>query len=261
MTTFTRTWNAAYEASPADTDVVSQGALRIRNLKEDVQERGEVDHSWAGDVDDAKHKQITFVDPLGADPGDVADEGMLYTKNVSAKAELFWKDEDGNVAQLTDAGVLKETVITGEIRLWTTASAPTNWLICDGAAVSRTTYAALFAVISTTFGVGDGSTTFNLPDFEGRSPIGVGTSDAARASAWTLAEKPTTGAGGEESHVQTEAELVGHTHTGSVVNFNDVTGDPGPGFVTQSGNTGSTGGGDPFNITQPVLGINFIIRI
>lgn len=47
-------------------------------------------------------------------------------------------------------------------------SAPTGWLLCDGTAVSRTTYAALFAVISTVYGVGDGSTTFNLPDGRGR---------------------------------------------------------------------------------------------
>lgn len=47
-------------------------------------------------------------------------------------------------------------------------SAPAGWLMCDGAAISRTTYADLFAVISTAYGIGDGSTTFNLPDFRGR---------------------------------------------------------------------------------------------
>lgn len=61
---------------------------------------------------------------------------------------------------------------TGAGALWFTNSAPTGWLICDGAAVSRTTYAALFALIGTTYGVGDGSTTFNLPNLKGRLPIG-----------------------------------------------------------------------------------------
>lgn len=55
------------------------------------------------------------------------------------------------------------------------SSIPTGWLECDGSAVSRTTYAALFTAISTTWGSGDGSTTFNVPDMRGRVPIGAGT--------------------------------------------------------------------------------------
>ena len=56
---------------------------------------------------------------------------------------------------------------TGSIIMYGAATAPTGWLECDGSAVSRTTYADLFAVIGTTFGEGDGSTTFNLPDLRG----------------------------------------------------------------------------------------------
>lgn len=63
----------------------------------------------------------------------------------------------------------------GMIFQYAGSSIPTGWLTCDGSAVSRTTYAALFAAISTTWGVGDGSTTFNLPDMRGRSAIGDGT--------------------------------------------------------------------------------------
>ena len=63
----------------------------------------------------------------------------------------------------------------GLIGVWPTASIPSYWLTCNGQAVSRTTYSLLYAVISTTYGTGDGSTTFNLPDFVNRSPIGVGT--------------------------------------------------------------------------------------
>ncbi len=61
------------------------------------------------------------------------------------------------------------------------SSIPEGWLECNGAAVSRTTYAALFAVISTTWGAGDGSTTFNIPDMRGRSPIGVGRGTATES--------------------------------------------------------------------------------
>jgi microcystin-dependent protein len=65
------------------------------------------------------------------------------------------------------------SAITGEGKLWFTGTAPSGWLLCNGAAVSRTTYASLFAVIGTTFGTGDDSTTFNVPDFRGRVPAGV----------------------------------------------------------------------------------------
>lgn len=61
------------------------------------------------------------------------------------------------------------------------SSIPTGWLECDGSAVSRTTYAALFSAISTTWGVGDGVSTFNLPNMSGRVPIGSGTGTATES--------------------------------------------------------------------------------
>ena len=64
--------------------------------------------------------------------------------------------------------------LTGEIKMYGGASAPAGWLLCDGSAVSRTTYASLFAVLGTSYGAGDGSTTFNLPDGRGRVPVGAG---------------------------------------------------------------------------------------
>ena len=63
-------------------------------------------------------------------------------------------------------------VPVGMIMSWTKATTPTGFLICDGSAVSRADYAALFDAIGTTHGVGDGSTTFNLPDLQGRLPVG-----------------------------------------------------------------------------------------
>lgn len=67
------------------------------------------------------------------------------------------------------------TTLPGKIEAYAGTTAPTGYLICDGTAVSRTVYAALFVVTSTTYGVGDGSTTFNIPDLRGRVPVGVGT--------------------------------------------------------------------------------------
>lgn len=94
----------------------------------------------------------------------------------------------------------------GTITMYAAATAPNvNWLICDGSAVSRTTYATLFVVVSTTWGVGNGTTTFNIPDLRGRAPIGVGT--GASLTARALATNY-----GEENHVLTTAELASHTH-------------------------------------------------
>lgn len=60
----------------------------------------------------------------------------------------------------------------GSIVAYAGSSAPTGWVLCDGTAISRTTYATLFAAISTNFGVGDGSSTFNVPDLRGRVIVG-----------------------------------------------------------------------------------------
>lgn len=70
----------------------------------------------------------------------------------------------------------------GVINPYAGSAAPSGWLMCDGSAVSRTTYAALFAAIGTAFGAGDGTTTFNLPDTRARGLIGVGTGKALGAS-------------------------------------------------------------------------------
>lgn len=85
------------------------------------------------------------------------------------------------------------------------ATVPSGWLACDGAAVSRTVYARLFAAVGTTWGAGDGTTTFNVPDFRGRVPVGVGTGSGLTAR--TLAAS-----GGAETVQLTEAEMPSHTH-------------------------------------------------
>jgi len=78
---------------------------------------------------------------------------------------------------LSAAGALGD-VLTGAIFDYAGAVAPDGYLLCDGAAISRATFAALFTVIGVTFGVGDGSTTFNLPDLRGRTTVGLGSNVA-----------------------------------------------------------------------------------
>ena len=164
MTTFTRTWNSAYEASPPDSQNASQGATRIRETKIDVRERLAVDHSMAGDANDGAHNKVTLIEQ-SADPTAAANTGFLYTRDDgNGNTELFYRDNSGNISQLTDKGGLG---YVGEVRSFAFTSVPTGWLECDGSTISRTTYADLFAVIGETFGAGDGSTTFQIPDLRG----------------------------------------------------------------------------------------------
>ncbi len=89
--------------------------------------------------------------------------------------------------------------------------APDGWLMCYGQAVSRTVYAALFAVIGTAFGAGDGSTTFNLPDMRGRFPLGKDNMGGTSANRVTATQADNLGQGsGVESHSHTINE---HTHS------------------------------------------------
>jgi microcystin-dependent protein len=81
-----------------------------------------------------------------------------------------------NAAQArTNLGLSTLLIPSGTIAMWPTATPPTDWLICNGAAVSRTTYSTLFVLFGTTFGAGNGSTTFNVPDYRNKMPYGSGT--------------------------------------------------------------------------------------
>lgn len=87
----------------------------------------------------------------------------------SQKAIKTYVDAGGSAANL------QRLLPTGTILPYAASVAPSYFLLCDGSAVSRTTYAALFAVIGTSYGIGDGSSTFNLPDARGRAIVGAGT--------------------------------------------------------------------------------------
>jgi microcystin-dependent protein len=171
-----------------------------------------------------------------------------------------------NTTQLaTTAFVLSNANPTGSLIMWTTGTAPTGWLLCAGAAVSRSTYAALFAVIGTTFGVGDGTTTFNVPNYTNRVPYGAtlastgGSADAVIVS---------------HTHTATVTDP-GHAHTTARKNSTSTTDEA---FLTRGGgsvvtdyttNTNTTGitvansttGVSATNANlPPYLGINFIIK-
>lgn len=151
----------------------------------------------------------------------------------------------------TPAGLVK----TGTIAPWTTASAPNEWLLCDGSAVSRTTYAALFAVIGTTYGAGDGSTTFNVPDLRRRTIHGY---KAADSDFGTLGN-----AAGNASHTIAQAELpaVGVTFDssnsagGGTTRITRTDGASNGTFTTNA-----LGSGTAINTLTPYITLNWVIK-
>ena len=102
----------------------------------------------------------------------------------------------------------------GAIAPYSGSTAPTGWLLCDGSAVSRTSYADLFSAIFTTYGSGDGSTTFNVPDLRGRFPLGKDNMGGTSANRVAAAQADVLGgSGGEEMHTLTVPEIPPHSHT------------------------------------------------
>lgn len=146
---------------------------------------------------------------------------------------------------------------------YASSSVPTGWLACDGSAVSRTTFAALFSAIGVVWGAGNGTTTFNVPDLRGRTSIGSGTGSGL--SARTIA---TTG--GEETHQLTTGELASHTHqnfaTGDILAARNTAGSnatfPSGGLLAVSlpQNSGSAGSNTAHNNMQPFAVLNKIIK-
>lgn len=158
----------------------------------------------------------------------------------------------------------------GAVLPYASGNAPTGWLNCQGQVLYRGDYPNLFAVIGTTYGAGDGSTTFKLPDLSGRAIVGQG-------SGAGLTPRSMGATGGAETHTLSTGEIPSHSHTSNAVGGT-------LGLITANGNNtasggldssavepnlyaapaaltiNSVGGGGAHNNMQPFAVLNYIIK-
>lgn len=157
------------------------------------------------DVREVKFEDITIPAP-----------GIAHENAVQAAGgNLYYINGAGTAVQITDGNQLATALSSpalppGATIPYAGTSAPAGWLLCDGSAVSRATYATLFGVVGTTWGVGDGSTTFNVPNMNGRVAVGTGTYTDPTSGVIT---RSLAQIGGEEAHVLITNEIPSHNHT------------------------------------------------
>lgn len=199
----------------------------------------------------------------GDDTPAAQDQNKLWLKqNTSTCVPEGWHWYNGSNTAWEDVPV-PETALpssltpVGTIIMYGASAAPTNWLICNGDPKSRTTYATLFGIIGTTYGDGDGSSTFNLPDLRSRMPVGIGDGGA------DLTDRSLGDTGGTENVTLTTNQIPAHNHEIRSSNWETGGGSGGMGNSTDQqhwGYTENTGGGQPHNNLPPFLAINFLIK-
>lgn len=181
--------------------------------------------------------------------------GQVLAKKTDTDNDVEWVNQTGGGSATGD------TLPVGSIMPYPKATAPENWLVCDGSELDRTEYNHLFAIIGTTFGEGDGSTTFNLPNIKGRTIVGLNADDADFNTIGKTI--------GEKTHTLTIKEMPEHNHKQSLAGGNS--GNSGKAayswsvpanqyLYTGDDLAGKTGGSQPHNNIQPSFVAAYIIK-
>lgn len=262
--------------APADTDIASVFPALDRSDKDVIQSWIESVLNSYGRMQQAPLDGVGTTYGLVSAPSPSAGTSTIY-RAASGLIELI----DGETSTIQALQVPPGTILD-----YAGASLPNGYLLCYGQAVSRSTYAALFAALSTTWGSGDGSTTFNLPDLRGRAAFGkddMGGTAAGRISA-TFTGTTLGASGGAEQATITQAQLPsctfavtitdpGHHHVlgaagsgaGSIQGGISA-GPQATGIVTSTSTTGITasaasgGSGTAVNTISPGAIVNKIIK-
>lgn len=180
--------------------------------------------------------------------------GQVLAKKTDTDNDVEWVNQTGGGSATGD------TLPVASIMPYPKTTAPENWLVCNGDAVSRTDYSELFSAIGTIFGAGDGSTTFNLPNFKGKVPVGL---DADDTDFNKIGKKL-----GEKTHTLTVAEMPKHNHTSpidSFVNTDSQTNVVNGGHISNDSQgtnfaTSYAGSSKSHNNIQPSIVTNYIIK-
>jgi microcystin-dependent protein len=187
-----------------------------------------------------------------AKDADLTTVASIGTSNQQLKVK-----SDGSGLEWFTPSTSSSSNPVGTILSFAGSTVPSGYLVCDGSAISRATYADLYSVLGTTWGSGNGTTTFNLPDLRGRTLIGSGQANG-------LTNRNLAEVGGAETHTLTISEIPSHSHTitsaggGNVFSYGTgvgTVGNPNPG-----GSTYANGGGQPHNNMQPFIVITYVIK-
>lgn len=216
--------------TPSDSDIVSQFPLNERTLRDIIQ-------SWILANHDTNGNHPTIIAPFQSSAPATPASGFL----------AVYADVNGRMKYVRSDGSINFVGLPPGTVIYTASSTtPVGFLIPDASAVSRSTFADLFAQLGSTYGAGDGSTTFNLPDIKGRVIAGEDASGTRLSSTFFGGAATIAAVGGLDNVVMAAGNLILHNHS-----IND------PGHIHQyEGHSTQGGGGTSVFIQQPTGTVN-----